>query len=135
MLYLTKRVRFSASHRLQSPELSDAENRRVYGLCNNPNGHGHNYVLDVTLAGPPDPATGMIMDLKKIGDVLDETLIAAVDHRHLNLDVPFLQGVIPTVENLARVFWLRLVPAFPPGTLHEIRLAETDTSWVVYRGE
>ena len=135
MQYLTKRVRFSASHRLHSPELSDTENQRVYGMCNNPNGHGHNYVLDVTLAGRPDPKTGMIMDLKKIGDMLDERLIAAVDHRHLNLDVPFLEGVIPTVENLASVFWQRLAPLFPAGTLHEIRLAETDSSWVVYRGE
>jgi len=135
VLYLTKRVRFSASHRLHSPELSDEENRRVYGLCNNPNGHGHNYTLDVTLAGPADPRTGMIMDLKKIGDLVEAMIVKDVDHRHLNLDVPFLAGVIPTVENLARVFWKRLQPAFPLGSLHEIRLAETDSSWVVYRGE
>ena len=135
MIYLTKRVHFCASHRLHSPEFSDEENRRIYGACNNPRGHGHNYVLDVTLAGTPDPRTGMIMDLKEIGRVVRERIVDEVDHRHLNHDVPWLAGVIPTVENLIREFWRALEAALPPGTLHELRLWETETSWAVYRGE
>jgi 6-pyruvoyltetrahydropterin/6-carboxytetrahydropterin synthase len=135
MIYLTKRVHFCASHRLHSPEFSDEENRRIYGACNNPRGHGHNYVLDVTLAGTPDPRTGMIMDLKEIARVVGERIVEEVDHRHLNHDVPWLAGVIPTVENLIREIWRRLEATLPPGTLYELRLWETDTSWAVYRGE
>lgn len=128
-------MKFSASHRLHSPALSDEENRRVYGVCNNPHGHGHNYLLEVTLRGDPARSTGMIMNLDDLGRILQERIVLHVDHKHLNHDVPWLAEVVPTVENLVRIFWSALEAALPPGVLHEVRLQETDTSWATYRGE
>jgi len=135
VVHLTKRVRFSASHRLHNPELGDEENRRIYGACNNPNGHGHNYTLEVTVAGAPDPRTGMILNLDDLARILDEKIVNDVDHKHLNHDVPWLAGVIPTVENLTRVFWRALVDAIPQGKLVSLKLQETENSWATYRGE
>ena len=135
MVYLTKRVRFSASHRLHNPELGDEENRRIYGPCNNPNGHGHNYLLEVTVAGQPDPRTGMILNLDDLAKVMDERIVNDVDHKHLNHDVAWLAGVIPTVENLTKVFWRALADAIPAGSLVSVKLQETENSWATYRGE
>lgn len=118
-------VYFEAAHRLHNPARDDDWNRRVYGKCNNPNGHGHNYALDVTVGGEVDPESGYLVDMKDLKDVVRERVVADVDHRHLNLDVPWLAGIVPTSENLVRVFFERLAPAMPPGlrllavTLHE----------------
>lgn len=133
--YITRRAHFSAGGRLHSDELSDEENRRVYGKCNNPNGHGHNYWLEVTVRGEKDPRTGMVMDLKDLDRVLRERVLDDVDHAFLNLDVPWLAGIVPTTENLAEAFWHRLAPHVHGATLHEIRLFETEKNFVVYRGE
>ena len=137
MFYLTKRVRFSASHRLHSPELTDAENREVYGLCNNPNGHGHNWVVEVTVRGELHEASGMVMDLNRLRLLVMEKLIARVDHLHLNHDVPFLAGVVPTAENIARAFWRELEPEIEGHEgcrLHRIRVRESRNNYVDYTG-
>jgi len=131
---ITKRVEFSASHRLFHPEFSDERNREVFGVCANPNGHGHNYVLDVTLRGSPDPQTGMIIDLKELKEILDELLVSQVDHKHLNHDVPFLRGCVPTVEMLVLRFWERLDGRIPGCTLSELALYESRTNSARYRG-
>ncbi len=135
MVYITKSVSFSAAHRLFNPELSDEENMRIYDKCNNINGHGHNYTLEVTVAGVPDIRTGYLLDLKQLKHIINEEIIDKVDHTNLNFDVPFLEGIIPTVENLAVVFWDILKDKLPNGDLFEIKLSETDSSWVRYRGQ
>ncbi|GBD06002.1 6-carboxy-5,6,7,8-tetrahydropterin synthase [bacterium HR20] len=135
MVYITRRATFSASHRLHNPLLSDADNERIYDKCNNPRGHGHNYVLEVTVRGVPDPTTGYVLDLKLLRDIIEEHIIAKVDHRHLNEDVDFLRGIIPTAENLAWAFWRILEPHIPAGTLHSIKVYESENNFVEYRGE
>jgi 6-pyruvoyltetrahydropterin/6-carboxytetrahydropterin synthase len=131
---ITKRVEFSASHRLYNPTFSEERNRQVFGICNNPNGHGHNYVLDVTLRGEPDPETGMIIDLKRLKEILEEVLLDRVDHKNLNLDVPFLRGCVPTVEMLVIRFWEELDGRIPGCTLAELVLYESRTSFARYGG-
>lgn len=131
---ITKQVEFSACHRLYNPDFPDERNWEVFGVCNNPNGHGHNYVLDVTIVGEPDPETGMIIDLKRLKEILDELLISRVDHKNLNLDVEFLRGVVPTVENLVIRFWDRLEGRIPGCVLHELVLHESRTNFARYRG-
>jgi 6-pyruvoyltetrahydropterin/6-carboxytetrahydropterin synthase len=131
---ITKRVEFSACHRLHNPVFSEERNRQVFGICNNPNGHGHNYVLDVTLRGEPDSETGMIIDLKRLKEILEEILLDRVDHRNLNLDVPFLRGCVPTVEMLVIRFWEELDGRIPGCTLAELVLYESRTNFVRYRG-
>lgn len=124
---VTVKVYFEAAHRLHNPARDDDWNRRVYGKCNNPNGHGHNYALDVTVGGEVDPETGYLVDMKDLKEAVRERVVAEVDHRHLNLDVPWLVGVIPTAENLARVFFERLAPALPEGIrLLAVTVHETD---------
>jgi 6-pyruvoyltetrahydropterin/6-carboxytetrahydropterin synthase len=135
VFYVTRRLHFSAGGRLHSEQLSDEENRAVYGKCNNPNGHGHNYWVEVTVRGPKDPRTGMVLDLKELDRVVRERVLDDVDHAFLNLDVPWLEGVVPTTENLAEAFWARLAPHVPgPAVLHEIRVHETEKNFVLYRG-
>jgi 6-pyruvoyltetrahydropterin/6-carboxytetrahydropterin synthase len=131
---ITKQVEFSACHRLYNPRFPEAWNWETYGICNNPNGHGHNYVLDVTLAGEADPDTGMIIDLKKLKDILEEVLLRQVDHKNLNLDVPFLEGCVPTVEVLVVKFWERLEGAIPGCRLSELVLYESRSNFARYRG-
>jgi len=131
---ITKQVEFSACHRLYNPAFPDDRNWKVFGICNNPNGHGHNYVLDVTLAGEPDPETGMIIDLKELKDILEDLLISRVDHKNLNLDVDFLRGCVPTVENLVIRFWDVLDGKIPGCRLHELALYESRTNFARYRG-
>ncbi|MFO1518344.1 MAG: 6-pyruvoyl tetrahydrobiopterin synthase family protein [bacterium] len=133
--YLTRRAQFSASHRLHSRHLSDEENLKVFDKCNNPNGHGHNYVLEVTVKGEIDPQTGMVMNLKDLKSTLDETVMKNMDHKHLNLDVAEFKHVNPTAENIALVIWNQISKHLPPGSLHEIKLHETENNVVVYRGE
>ena len=103
MIYVTRKATFSAAHRLYNPTFSDERNEAVFDKCNNPLGHGHNYVIEVTVKGLPDPLTGYVIDLKRLKDVLDEVIIDKVDHRHLNYDVDFLRGIIPTVEFLKKI--------------------------------
>lgn len=135
MVYLTRRTTFSASHRLWSNQLSEEENYTVYDKCANPNGHGHNYVLEVTVRGSVDPRTGMVLNLTDMKRVTNEQIINWVDHKHLNYDVPWLEGVIPTAEMLAIKFWERLEGSFPKGLLYEVTLHETENNSTVYRGE
>src|SRR6202163_1117635 len=117
MVYLTRRASFSAAHRLWSKQLSDEENYAIYDKCANPNGHGHNYVLEVTVRGMPDPRTGMVLNLVALKQAMNEQIIDWVDHKHLNYDVPWLEGCIPTTEVLTIKFWERLERAFPAGLL------------------
>jgi 6-pyruvoyltetrahydropterin/6-carboxytetrahydropterin synthase len=125
---VSRRETFNAAHQLFDPELSDDENARIFGKCANV--HGHNYVLEVVVAGPIDQATGYVFDLKELSDVISRRIIEDVDHRNLNTDVPWLAGQIPTAENLAAAFWERIRPELPEGTLRSLRLWETDKNWV-----
>lgn len=135
MIYLTKKLTFSASHVLRNPGFSDEKNQETYGKCAWDNGHGHNYTLEVTVKGDIPSETGMIIDLKVLKKVVNEAIVDKMDHKHLNYDVDFLKGIIPTAENLAVAIWDELVPVLGIGLLHEIKLWETDNNWVVYRGE
>ena len=135
MIEITRKASFCAGHRLHNPALPDEDNREMYGCCNNPHGHGHNYTLEVTLRGEPDSRSGMVMDLNKLNEVIEEEIVAKVDHRNLNLDVDFLRDVIPTAENLAVCFWRVLEARLPEGLLHEVRLYESEENYVTYRGE
>ncbi len=135
MVYLTRKEHFSASHRLHNPDWSDEKNREVFGKCNNPNGHGHNYKMEVTVVGSPSKETGMVMDLKKLSDIINEEIIDKVDHKHMNLDVDSLQGQIPTAENMAIAFWDILNNNIQSGKLYAIKLYESDNNFVEYLGE
>ena len=134
MIYLTRREHFCSSHRLFNPAFTEQKNVETYGKCAWPNGHGHNYELEVTVAGTPDPETGMILDLKKLADIMGEEIIGKVDHRHLNHDVDFLAGIIPTAENLAIAFWKALEPRIRPGRLYSVKVYETPNNFAEYRG-
>src|SRR5512140_2194511 len=101
MVFVTRKASFSASHRLFNPSWPDARNAEVFGKCNNPNGHGHNYDIEVTVGGGPPAETGMVIDLKKLADIIEQEVIERVDHKNLNIDVDFLRGMIPTAENMA----------------------------------
>lgn len=129
---LVRSYTFSAAHRLHASALTPEENRTVFGKCNNPHGHGHNYQLDVTIVGVPDARTGMVVDLAQLDAVVEEHVLARVDHRHLNCEVPPFDVVNPTSENVARVIWEWLVPVCP-GTLAEITLHETPRSRFTFR--
>ena len=135
MVYVTRKAHFSAAHRLFNPEFSDSMNEEIFDKCNNVRGHGHNYELEVTVKGVPDPATGYVIDLKRLARIMDEEILEKVDHKHLNHDVDFLRGVIPTAENLAILFWQILEPNITSGTLHSVRLYESDNNYVEYFGE
>ena len=135
MVYLTRRVTFSSAHRLWSNYLSEEENYAIYDKCANPNGHGHNYVLEVTVHGQPDSQTGMVLNLTEMKRITNEHVVNWVDHKHLNYDVPWLEGTIPTAEMLVVKFWERLEPHFPPGVLYEVKLHETENNSAIYRGE
>lgn len=135
MIYITRKLEFCASHRLYNPEYSDEKNAQVFGLCNNPNGHGHNYVMEVTVRGEVHPETGMVLDLKALKQLVNEEIILKVDHKNLNVDVPFLNDVIPTAENLAIRFWEILEPKLEGGGLYEIKLYESERNFVIYRGK
>ena len=134
-MIVTARLTFSAAHRLHNPNYDADWNRRIYDKCDNPKGHGHNYVIQVSVKGKIDPETGMVIDLKRLKDIVRAQVIDRVDHTNLNEDVDFLRAVIPTAENLARAFWQQLAPAIAEGTLYEIVLQETEKNSVVYRGE
>jgi len=122
-----RRETFNAAHQLYDPGLSGEENRRLFGKCTNL--HGHNYVLEVVVAGEVDQASGYVLDLKVLSDIMNGQVIRDVDHRNLNTDVPWLSGRIPTAENLAVTFWERLQPKLPKGLLRSVRVWETDKNW------
>lgn len=133
---ITRRLHFSAAHRLVHPEWSDEKNRRVFGACANRNWHGHNYALEVTVAGPVAADTGYVMDLKHLKDLVNRHVVGDLDHRNLNLDVPWLEGLIPSTENLAVRIWDRIAPRIPPpASLDRVVLWETPRHCVEYRGE
>ena len=135
IVYLTRRFHFSSSHRLHSDMLDERTNIAIFGQCNNFYGHGHNYELEVTIKGTPDPATGMIINLYDLKKIVNEKLISRVDHKHLNEDVDFMQGIVPTAENLVVEFWEILKDALPAGELYELKLYETPNNVALYRGE
>ncbi len=135
-MYISRRAEFSASHICHSEKLTAEENQSLYGPGANANGHGHNYVLEVTLKGDPDPETGMIFDLKDLKEVMLREVVDPMDHRHLNFEVPPFDKVIPTTENLTLEIWRRLAPHFAegPARLHSVRLYETEDTFVDYYG-
>jgi 6-pyruvoyltetrahydropterin/6-carboxytetrahydropterin synthase len=135
MVYITRKAHFCAAHRLYNPDWSDEKNRNTFGKCSNPNGHGHNYDIEVTVAGDPPAETGMVIDLKKLADIIETEIVERVDHKNMNVDVDFMRGRIPTAENLAIAFWKILGPKIPEGKLVSIRLYESGNNFVEYRGE
>ncbi len=136
-MFITRKVEFSASHVCRNARLSEAENRAIFGPAANPHGHGHNYTLEVTLRGDPDPVTGMVMDLKELKEIVNREVVERYDHRFLNHEVPPFDRVIPTAENIAIDIWERLAPRFANGRgkLHSVRLYETPDLAVDYFGE
>jgi len=134
---ITRKAEFSASHVCRNAALSDEENRAIFGAAANPHGHGHNYVVEITVEGEPDPVTGMVLDLKKIKDVVTSEVVERYDHRFLNYEVPPFDRVVPTPENLALDIWKRLERplADQGGRLHGVRVYETPDLYVDYFGE
>lgn len=132
---VTRRVHFAAGHRLHDPDLSDAENRRIFGACSNPNGHGHNYEVEVTVKGEVDPHTGFVIDLARLRDLIQAEVIEDVDHANLNRDVEWMRGVNPSAENLAVAIWRRLEGRLDGARLLSVRLWETPRNSAEYRGE
>jgi 6-pyruvoyltetrahydropterin/6-carboxytetrahydropterin synthase len=133
---ITRRVHFSAAHRLHRHEWSEAKNAEVFGACSNPNWHGHNYEMDVTVSGPVDPETGFVMDLKALKGLVEGLVVDDVDHGNLNLDVPWMKGVIPSTENFVVAIWERLEDRMPEGVeLERLVLWETPRNSVEYSGE
>jgi len=135
MLYVTRREVLSASHRLVNPELSNSENIDIYDKCNNPFGHGHNYTLEVVVAGNINPKTGYVIDLKKLKEILITKIISKVDHRHFNYEVDFMKGIIPTTENIAVGIWKELVNEIKDGKLYSVKIFETENNYIEYKGE
>jgi 6-pyruvoyltetrahydropterin/6-carboxytetrahydropterin synthase len=136
IMRITRRAEFSASHICAQPNFTAEQNREIYGAAANPSGHGHNYILEVTLDGETDPITGMVYDLKKLKDVIQQTVIDPMDHRFLNYEVPPFDRIVPTTENVAAEIWRRLTPHFENGRarLENIRLYETEDLYVDYPG-
>ena len=132
---VTRRLRFNAAHRVHNPELPDSENARLFGKCNNPNWHGHNYTLDVSVEGAIDATTGYVCDLSHLKTIVEREVIDHVDHKNFNLDVPFMKGVIPTSENIVVAFWKILSPRVVPGRLTKLVLWETENNYVEYTGQ
>ena len=131
---VTRRYRFCAAHRLHAAELSDDVNRKVFGKCNNPNGHGHNYTVFVTVCGEIDPQTGEITDIQRLDQLVNTKIVERFDHRHLNHD-PAFQDTVTTGENVAQFIWDELVGAIPQGRLKKIGLIETRDNYFEYRGD
>ena len=134
-MYLTRKAEFSASHFYHNPAFTPEENRRIFGKCNNPHGHGHNYTLEVTVRGPVDQRSGFVVDLKDLKDVLSREVLDAFDHRFLNKEVPEFLHTIPTTENLAIAIWNRLKAKLNVAELHRVRVYETADLFVDYYGE
>ncbi|XP_026206380.1 6-pyruvoyl tetrahydrobiopterin synthase [Anabas testudineus] len=133
--YITRVQSFSACHRLHSIHLNEEENKKVYGKCNNPNGHGHNYKVEVTVRGKIDHLTGMVMNLTDLKKCIEEVIMVPLDHKNLDRDVPYFANVVSTTENVAVYIWDNMMKALPPNLLYEIKIYETDKNVVIYRGE
>lgn len=134
VIYLTRRTEFSASHYYHNPDFSPEENLRIFGKCNNPHGHGHNYTLEVTVAGEIDPATGMVLNITDLKKLLEAEVLGVMDHKLLNKEVLAFASRIPTTENIAIEIWNRLEPKLTFGKLHRVRLYETPDLYVDYYG-
>jgi 6-pyruvoyltetrahydropterin/6-carboxytetrahydropterin synthase len=134
LVHVTRQIHFNAAHRLHNPAFGRRWNTRQYGFCNREHGHGHNYVLEATVSGRPDPDTGYVIDLGELKDILNRAVGDPCDHRNLNEDVAFLRGVIPTTENLVVAFWGQIAPLVRGGRLHSLRLYETPRNFVEYFG-
>ncbi|XP_077595036.1 6-pyruvoyl tetrahydrobiopterin synthase [Stigmatopora nigra] len=133
--YMTRIQSFSACHRLHSVHLTDEENLQIYGKCNNPHGHGHNYKVEVTVRGKIDHITGMVMNLTDLKRYIEEVIMIPLDHKNLDKDVPYFADIASTTENLAVYIWNNMTKAIAPNVLHEIKIHETDKNIIVYRGE
>lgn len=131
---VTRRLHFNAAHRVHNPALSDAENQAIFGKCNNPNWHGHNYMLDVSITGEPDPRTGYVIDLAVLKRIVEREVVDKVDHRNFNLEVDFMRDVIPTTENIVVQMWGVIQPAVAPARLTRLVLWETPNNYVEYTG-
>ena len=127
---VTRRLRFNAAHRVHNPSLSEEQNERLFGRCNNPNWHGHNYILDVSVIGDIDATTGYVIDLGALKDIVEKAVVDRVDHRNFNLDVDFMRGTIPTSENIIVAFWKQLEPAVRPARLARLVHWETDNNYL-----
>lgn len=135
LVYLSRRCEFSAAHYYHNPEFSAEENQRIFGKCNNRNGHGHNYTLEVTVKGKVDPRSGFVVDLKQLKETMTREVLDAMDHRHLNLEVPEFRNQIPTTENLAIAIWQRLQSKLTVAQLHRVRVYEMPDLYVDFYGE
>jgi len=135
VVYITRRETFAAAHRLFKPGLSDEENLKLFGKCSNPNWHGHNYTLEVVVAGEVDSDTGFVMDLKELKEIVREHVISKVDHKNLNLDTDFMNGKIPTSENIVIAIWNELADKIKKGKLYSVKLYETENNYFEYKGE
>jgi 6-pyruvoyltetrahydropterin/6-carboxytetrahydropterin synthase len=135
MILLTRKADFSAAHFYWNPAWSEAENVRVFGKCANREGHGHNYTLEVTVAGEIDPVTGFVVDLKQLKDIIEQEVISVYDHRHLNHEVPEFATTVPTTENIAIAIWQRLDGTVPNAKLHRVRVYEMADLFADYMGE
>ena len=131
---VTRLLRFNAAHRVHNPALSDDENASLFGKCNNPNWHGHNYRLEVSVHGEIDERTGYVMDLGLLRDIVEREVLARTDHRNFNIDVDYMRGIIPTTENIVVAMWRVLKPVVAPAKLTRLRLWETDNNYVDYDG-
>jgi len=134
-VYITRRETFAAAHRLFKPGLSDEENLELFGKCSNPNWHGHNYTLEVIVAGEVDTDTGFVMDLKELKEIVKKNVISKVDHKNLNLDTDFMKGKIPTSENIVIAIWNELKDKITKGELFSVKLYETENNYFEYKGE
>ncbi len=135
MIFLTRHEHFNAAHKLYNPNWSEEKNNAVFGKCANANWHGHNYELMVTIKGEVDPETGFLMDAKKLSDILQKEVCEKLDHKNLNLDVDFMQGVLASTENLAMAIWQQITPHLPTNVkLHCVKLYETPRIGVEYYG-
>ncbi len=135
MVEVTQSFEFSAGHQLWCDEFSEAQNRRLFGKCSNPNGHGHNYVVEVTLGGSPDKTTGSVINLEELSHIVNERVIGPFDHKFLNRECADFASLNPSVENIARVIWQRLVDHFDQAKLTKVRVWETPKTSATYRGE
>ncbi|GIY04388.1 6-pyruvoyl tetrahydrobiopterin synthase [Caerostris extrusa] len=135
IVYLTRIESFSAAHRLHSPHLSDQDNYEIYGKCNNPNGHGHNYKVEITIKGKVDKPTGMVMNITDLKKIIQETIMEVLDHKNLDQDVPYFKEIVSTTENLSVFIWKQLSSSLPSGMLHCVKIHETDKNVVEFYGE
>lgn len=135
LVYVTRRVTFNAAHRLFNPKFSDEENKKIFGKCSNPNWHGHNYVLEVSVAGKVDKETGFVINLSDLKEIINKYVIEQVDHKNLNIETEFMKGKIPSTENVAIGIWNQLADKINNGKLYSVKLSETENNFFEYKGE